>query len=77
MLHAAAEDAIASHEVQSIVEGGHGVLEVEDVDLVPLTEQIRCHFGAPVAGLVAEVHTGLQHLTHGNASHGIFLVLRV
>jgi hypothetical protein len=45
------------------------MLQVDDVNLVPVTEDIGGHLRAPVAGLVTEVSAGLQHLSHGDVSH--------
>src|SRR5690606_38775979 len=56
-------------EVHGFVVLRHGLLEVDDVDLVALTENVGSHFRAPEAGLVAEVHTGLEHLTHRYRRH--------
>jgi hypothetical protein len=42
-----------------------GLFEVDDVDLVAMAEDERGHLGVPEAGLVAEMDTRLQHLTHG------------
>ena len=42
----------------------HRLLEVDDVDLVALAEDVLGHLRVPVAGLVAEVDSGFQHLTH-------------
>ena len=33
--------------------------------------QVRTHLGVPVAGLVAEVDAGFQHLAHGDLGHGV------
>ena len=37
-----------------------GLLEVEDVDAVALTEDERLHLGVPATGLVAEMAAGLE-----------------
>jgi hypothetical protein len=36
------------------------------MNLVAMTENERGHLGVPEAGLVTEVDTGFQHLTHGD-----------
>jgi hypothetical protein len=41
-------------------------LEIDDVNPVALTEDVFLHLGIPAAGLVAEVHSGLQQLLHGD-----------
>src|SRR5690606_10284797 len=45
------------------------LLEVDDVDLAAGTEDVRAHLRVPVAGLVAEVDAGFQHLAHGDLGH--------
>src|SRR5262249_42839482 len=52
------------------------LLEVDDVDLVAGTEDVRSHLGVPVARLVAEMDAGLQHLAHGDG-HAITPVSRL
>ena len=42
---------------------------VDDVDLVPLAEDVRRHLRVPVTGLMTEMHASLKHLAHGNAAH--------
>jgi hypothetical protein len=42
------------------------------VDLVAMAEDEGGHLGVPEARLVAKVHTGFQHLTHGHG-HDVFL----
>jgi hypothetical protein len=42
----------------------HRLFEIDDVDLVALAEDVLGHFRIPVSRLVAEVHSGFQHLTH-------------
>ena len=48
-----------------------GLLEVDDVDAAALGEDEPLHLRVPAAGLVAEVDSGLQQLSHGDDSHGI------
>jgi hypothetical protein len=45
------------------------VFQVDDVDLAAGAEDVRSHLRVPVAGLVAEVDAGFQHLTHGDLGH--------
>ena len=40
--------------------------EVDDVDPAPLAEDEAAHLRVPAARLVAEVHAGLQQLSHGD-----------
>src|SRR5690606_13295168 len=42
----------------------NALLEVDNVDLVSLTEDVRSHLRVPVTGLVTEVDSGFQHFTH-------------
>ena len=46
------------------------------MDFAAGTEDVLSHLGVPKAGLMAEVNTGLQHLTHG-CGHTFFLHIRV
>src|SRR5207249_11150263 len=41
-----------------------GLLEIDDVDAVPLSEDVLAHLRVPTLGLVPEMHTGLQELLH-------------
>src|SRR5690606_18979814 len=47
-----------------------GLFKVDNMDLVAMAEDIRGHLGVPEARLVAKVHTGFQHFTHGYG-HGV------
>ena len=48
-------------------------LEVDDMNLAASTEDERCHFRVPEAGLMAEMDTGFQHLTHGLWTYSSFI----
>ena len=50
------------------------LLEVDDVNAGALSENETLHFRVPTAGLVAEVCSGFQHLTHADNSHVLLLV---
>src|SRR3546814_11327424 len=52
----------ARDEVHRVAEQRHGLFEVDDVDLAAGAEDVRRHLGVPVAGLVAEMQAGFQHL---------------
>jgi len=67
----------AAEVIHRVVEERLRLLEVDDVDVVARAEDVRGHLRVPVAGLVAKVDTGLQHLAHGNASHDLLLQVRV
>ena len=43
-------------------------LDVDDVDLVTSTENVRSHFVVPAAGAVSVVHARFQNLYHDNLS---------
>src|SRR5690625_1511691 len=65
-------------ELQGVVEGRDGALQVDDVNLVAGPEDVGRHARVPEAGLVAKVHTGLQHLAHADLSrHEITCLVRV
>ena len=61
----------AAAEVHGIEVQGKGLLEIDDVDPVAVAEDEGRHLGIPEPGLVAEVHAGLQHVTHRHCCHRI------
>ena len=65
------------NERQRVVEHWQGFFKVDDVDLVARAENVLAHFRVPVTGLVAEVHTGLQHIAHVDLGHDSSLISRV
>ncbi|MCY1380147.1 hypothetical protein D9M69_679380 [compost metagenome] len=48
-----------------VLEHRERLFQVDDVNLVAVTEDERSHLGVPEAGLVTEVDTGFQHFAHG------------
>ena len=42
----------------------HGLLQIEDVDLVALTENERLHARVPAASAVTKMDTSFEHLAH-------------
>ncbi len=66
---AAVGDGLAD-ELVGPVDVGQGLLQVDDVDAVALGEDVALHLRVPAAGLVPEVHTGVQQLLHGDDGHG-------
>ena len=52
------------------VDVGQRLLQVDDVDAVALGEDVALHLRVPAAGLVPEVHAGVQQLPHGDDGHG-------
>ena len=67
-----------AREIVGLLEQRLRLLEVDDVDTAALVEDEALHLRVPAAGLVAEVHSGLQQLLHGDDCHGeSFRLLRV
>ena len=54
-----------AYELHRFLVHQHRGFEVDDVNLVPVPEDVRCHLGVPVTGLVAEMNAGFQHFAHG------------
>ena len=50
------------------------LLEVDDVDPVALTKDESPHLRVPLAGLMSEVDSSFQHLTHADDGHDKLLV---
>src|SRR5690554_7425631 len=66
------------NEVKRFIHGRNSLLKVDDMNLVTGAEDILRHFRVPVAGLVTEVSTCFQQVTHIYLSHDNYLnVLRV
>src|SRR5712692_8830382 len=53
-----------AHEFHRLLIHHHRLLEIDDVDLVAMTEDEGRHLRVPVAGLVAEMYARFEHLTH-------------
>jgi hypothetical protein len=61
-------------EVVRLLEAFEGLLEIDDVDPAALGEDETLHLRVPAAGLVTEVDSGLQELSHADDGHvGSFL----
>src|SRR4029079_7561155 len=45
------------------------LLEIDDVDAPALAEDEPAHLGVPSPRLMAEVHAGLEQLSHGDCGH--------
>jgi len=58
-----------AHEVVRVLDARQGLLQVDDVDAVPLHEDEALHLRVPTACLVPEVNAGLQELFHGDNGH--------
>ena len=52
-----------------LVEGRNGMFKINDMDFVTGAENKGFHFRVPVATLMAEMNTGLQHVFHASSSH--------
>ena len=69
------EQHLAAFGRHALDEGGRlrveglGLLQIDDVDLVTLAENERGHFRVPEAGLMSEMDTRFQHLSHRHAGH--------
>src|SRR6476646_10544732 len=51
-------------ELEGAVDVGQRLVQVDDVETVALGEDESLHLRVPAAGLVPEVHTGLEHFLH-------------
>ena len=58
-----------AHEHVRFVNLLDGLLQVDDVDAVALSEDVLSHLGVPAAGLMTEVHARFQKVLHRNDSH--------
>ena len=67
--HVAAVGHEVTKEVVGRVDAIQRLVEINDVNSVALTEDEAAHFWVPASGLVAEVRTCLNHLTHADESH--------
>ncbi len=50
--------------VVGVVNHAYGLLQVDDVDAVPLREDVGSHLGVPPAGLMTEVYACFEKLLH-------------
>ena len=67
--HAAAGGGDVTDGAQRAVEHRHGLLQVDDVDLVAGAVEERRHARVPAAGVVAKVNAGFEQLAHGEIGH--------
>ena len=67
--HGAAIGNDALDEVRSFRVQGLRLFEVDDVDLVAFAKDEMGHLRVPEAGLMSEMDTRFQHLSHGHAGH--------
>ena len=57
-------------KLECFVDVSQGLLQVNDVDAVAVSEDEALHLRIPAAGLVAKVDTGIEKLAHGYNCHG-------
>ena len=71
--HAAASSHGVAHELQRAIQMRHGLRQVDDMNFVAGTVNIRAHFRVPAMCLVAKMYASFQKLTHGERRqrHGI------
>src|SRR5215203_1222324 len=67
--HRAAAGGEVAREVVRTVEQLRGLLQVDDVDPAALGEDEPAHLRVPTSGLVAEMDTGLQKVSHRDDWH--------
>ena len=60
-------------EVVGGLDAGECLLEIDDVDAIALAVDEALHLWVPAAGLVPEVDTCFQHLSHGDDGHDVLL----
>src|SRR5690606_16374621 len=70
---AAVGDELADESVGRL-DAAERLLEIDDVDAVALSEDEAPHLRVPTTGLVTEVDTRFQHLTHADDGHDVLLV---
>jgi len=69
--HRAAALGEVPRERGRLLEVLEGLLEVDDVDAAALPEDESLHLRVPATGLMAEVHSGFQKLSHADDCHGL------
>ena len=67
--HLAAIGDNLTNERRRLVVHRQRLFEVDDVNPVTFPENVLSHFGVPEAGLMSEMNTRFQHLSHGHAGH--------
>ena len=56
---------------------GHGLGEVDDVDVVADAENIGSHLRVPAMRLVAEMSAGFEEAAHGVTEAPFYIILRL
>ena len=64
-----------THECVRGLDALKGLLQVDDVNVVSLTKDEATHLGVPTTGLVAEMNSGFQKLTHRDDGHSTVLLI--
>src|SRR5262245_36462825 len=67
--HVATAGGRVANEAIGLAELLEGLLEIDDVDAVALSEDVLLHLRVPALGLVAEMHSGLQQFLHCQGCH--------
>ena len=65
----------ALYRCQRFIKHRYRVLKVDDMDFVASSKDVLIHLGIPETGLVPEVCTCLQQVTHAYLRHGQTLYL--
>src|SRR5262249_29074301 len=63
----------SAHELGRLLVQRQRLIEVDDVDLVALSEDELGHLRVPEAGLVPKMHAPFQHPAHRHVGHGTLL----
>jgi hypothetical protein len=56
-----------AHEIERAGEQANALRQIDNVDAVALTEDVRLHLRVPAVGLVAEMRSGLEQSLHADA----------
>ena len=75
--HASTAGDDVAHRLQRRVKHRHGLLQIDDVNAVAITENIGPHLGVPAALTVPEMNAGFQQLTHGEGGNRHYIFLRL
>ena len=68
--HGATAGADVADKVHRLAQKLQRLDQVDDVDAGALPKDVALHLGIPTAGLVSEMHSGLQELLHGDGHGG-------
>ena len=62
-----------TNKIRSRIEQGQRFFKVNDMNTIALTKDIGSHLGVPETGLMSEMNTRFQHLSHRHAGHSHIL----